>query len=64
MDAQKAARSSDGPGRPAPGTVRWPIYVKKTTKEALERLAGTGYNAASKAAARLLDAIADTLPFE
>jgi hypothetical protein len=60
--ASEKAGENDGPGRPPPGTVRWPIYVKKTTKEALERLAGTGYNAASKAAARLLDAIADTLP--
>ena len=60
--ATKEVGEERPPGRPAPHTVKWPIYVKRTTKEALERAAGTGYNAAGRAAARLLDAIAETLP--
>lgn len=51
-------------GRPAPNTTKWPIYVKKSTKEALEQMAGSGYNGASQIAARLLDRIVDTLPLE
>jgi hypothetical protein len=54
--------ASNGPGRPAPETTKWAIYVKKTTKDALERVAGKGYNGASKAAGDLLDAIAESLP--
>jgi len=52
---------TEGPGRPAPDTTKWSIWVKKSTKEALESAHGSGYGGASKTAARLLDNIVEAL---